>query len=148
MALIVHICNTLQNRKYLSLRTYSSLLTIVIVTYRKSVIFRAINFRVKYILDKQPRTTLALIMRIILVRLIFTLPIATIRKYFNNKHFAIYGRCKILPVLLGQVNLIVSLSSPSVPSFFARPYPFYSRICTELCGNGRHGTRVTQKRQQ
>ena len=33
MARIVHICNTLQNRKYLSLCTVSSLLTVVIVTY-------------------------------------------------------------------------------------------------------------------
>ena len=33
MARIVHICNTLQNRKYLSLCTDSRLLTVTIVTY-------------------------------------------------------------------------------------------------------------------
>ena len=33
MARIVHICNTLQKRKYLSLCTDSSLLTVIIVTY-------------------------------------------------------------------------------------------------------------------
>ena len=45
-----------------------------------------------------------------------------------------YTLLRLTMSLLGQVKLIVSLSSPS--------------ISTELCDNGRHGTRITHKRQQ